>query len=93
MKMSIFIAVLFSCLAIVNAQDTEQKVDQTPKAESFKKLLEKAQKPKDPSDGQINLNFDDGCGSAAAESQIYGYRYGKVIEITSDNKITVRVVR
>ncbi len=41
----------------------------------------------------FSLDFDDGCGNASTENQIYAYRYGKVIEITSDNKIVVKVVR
>lgn len=92
MKPFIFIALLLSCFGAVNAQEeTNQKTDKAPKAGSFKKILEEPQKP--PVSGQFSLDYNGGCGNPSAESQIYSYRYGQVLEITSDNKIIVRVVR
>lgn len=39
----------------------------------------------------FDLNFDDGCGNPMFESQIYGYRKGKVIKITNSNNLIVEV--
>ncbi len=93
MKIFSFIVILLACLTLVNAQETKPEPDNPPKAGSFKKRLEDAQKSKETGAGQFNLTFDDGCGNSAAESQIYSYRYGKVLEITSDNKVIVKVTR
>ena len=40
---------------------------------------------------EIDLNFNDGCGNPFVESQTYGYRRGKVVKITSSNKLIVEV--
>lgn len=93
MKIFIFFAILVSGLAIVNAQETNPEPDKSPKAGSFRKSTEESQKSKELLPGGLKMTFDDGCGNPFAESQIYSYRYGKVLEITSDNKIIVKVVR
>ena len=93
MKIFSFIVVLLACWTFVNAQETKPEPDNQPKAGSFKKRLEDAQKPKETGVGQFGSTFNDGCGSTAAETQFYGYRYGKVLEITSDNKVIVKVTR
>jgi hypothetical protein len=94
MRIFIFFVILVSGLAIVNAQEvTNPETDKTPKAGSFRKAAEDARKSKELLPGGLDLTFDDGCGNPFAENQTYGYRYGKVLEITSDNKIIVKVVR
>ena len=97
MKVFIIIGLLFSSFALVNAQEPAKEPANSPKkAEPFKKRLEDAKKPKEAAAGQFDLNFetvDNGCGKSSTESQVYGYRYGKVFEITSDNKIIVKVTR
>ena len=90
MKIFIFIALSLSCLATINAQETSPEAEKSPKAGSFKKLPEETKKILTD---QFNMTFDDGCGNPFTESQTYGYRYGKVLQITSDNKIIVKVVR
>lgn len=92
MKLFIFIAILLSCFAAVNAQDTVQETDK-PKAGSFRKPLEDAQKSKEPQAGAVSLAVDDGCGNPLAETQAYSFRNGKVIVVTDDNKLIVKVVR
>src|SRR4051812_21125780 len=93
MKIFILFVILVSGLVIAKAQNTNPEPDKTPKAGSFRKPTEEAQKSKELSAGRIDLSYDDGCGNAFSESQTYSYRYGKVLEITSDNKIIVKVVR
>ena len=93
MKIFIFFVILVSGLATVNAQETNPEPEKSPKAGSFRKPTEEAQKSKALSAGRIDLGSDDGCGNPFTESQTYSYRYGKVLEITSDNKIIVKVVR
>lgn len=92
MKLFIFITVLFSCFVAASAQDVNPEIEK-PKAGSFRKPAEDAQKTKELLPGRLIMTFDDGCGNAFAENQIYSYRYGKVFEITSDNKIIVKVLR
>ncbi|HVE57099.1 MAG TPA: thermonuclease family protein [Pyrinomonadaceae bacterium] len=95
MKIFIFFVILVSGLATVNAQEevTNPEPEKSPKAGSFRKPTEETQKSKELLPGQLKMTFDDGCGNPFAESQTYSYRYGKVLEITSDNKIIVKVVR
>lgn len=94
MKIFIFFVILVSGLAIVKAQEaTKPETDKSPKAGSFRKPAEDAQKSKELLPGALKMTFDDGCGNPFTESQTYSYRYGKVLEITSDNKIIVKVVR
>lgn len=92
MKYLIVIAcALVFCLNIT-AQDTNRETDK-PKAGSFRKPLEEAQKSKEPQPGAVNLTYDDGCGDPLAETQAYSFRNGKVIVVTDDNKLIVKVVR
>jgi hypothetical protein len=95
MRIFIFFVILLSGSAIVRAQEvTNPEPDKTPKkAGSFRKTTEDAQKSKELLPGGLKMTFDDGCGNPFAESQAYSYRYGKVLEITSDNKIIVKVLR
>jgi hypothetical protein len=93
MKIFIFLVILVSGLAMANAQETTPEPDKSPKAGSFRKSAEEAQKSKELLPGQLKMTFDDGCGNPFDESQTYSYRYGKVLEITSDNKIIVKVLR
>ncbi len=94
MKSFIFIVVLFSCSALVNAQETTPTpTPDKPKVGTFRKPSEEDQKSQKSSDDSILTTFDDGCGNPFAETQTYSYRYGTVLEITSDNKIIVKVVR
>lgn len=91
MKIFIFLIIWVSGLAIVNAQEvTKPEPEKSPKAGTFRKAAEDAQKSKEP---LFNMTSDDGCGNPFAESQTYSYRYGKVLEITGDNKIIVKVLR
>lgn len=91
MKIFIFLIIWISGLATVNAQEvTNPEPEKSPKAGTFRKAPENAQKSKEP---LFNLTSDDGCGNPFAESQIYSYRYGTVLEITGDNKIIVKVLR
>ena len=92
MKLFIFIVILFSCSTLVNAQTPMPEPDK-PKVGTFRKPAEADQKSKESSDNPLLMTFDDGCGNPSAESQVYSYRYGTVLEITSDNKIIVKVVR
>jgi len=39
----------------------------------------------------FNINFNSECGNPLTESQLYSYRFGRVIRITDDNKIVVKV--
>lgn len=39
---------------------------------------------------EIDLNFDDGCGSPLVESQTYGFWMGKIVKISDDNKLILR---
>lgn len=94
MKIFIFFVILVSGLAIVNAQEvTNPEPEKPPKAGAFRKSAEEAQKSKELLPGGLKMTFNDGCGNPFAESQTYSYRYGKVLEITSDNKIIVKVLR
>lgn len=89
MKIFIFFVVLVSCSAFINAQEATP----TPKVGTFRKTTEDDQKSKKPSDEQLLTTLGDGCGNPFAETQTYSVRYGTVLEITSDNKIIVKVVR
>jgi hypothetical protein len=93
MKIFIFFVILVSGLGTVNAQETNPEPEKSPKAGSFRKPLEEAQKSKEASTSQINLTYDDGCGNPLAETRAYSFRNGKVIVITDDNKLVVKVVR
>jgi len=92
MKLFIFFVILISSFAFANGQEKPPETDK-PKAGSFRKPLEEIQKPKEPSADRIDLSYDDGCGNPLGESQIYSYRYGKVIAVTDENKIVVKVLR
>ena len=92
MKIIILFALSLLTAVTATAQTSTQETDK-PKAGSFKKPLEDAGKSKEPATSRLNLTFDDGCGNPLAESQIYSYRYGKVIVVTDDNKIIVKVLR
>lgn len=74
------------------AQETKQETEK-PKAGSFRKPLEDTQKSKAPSTSQSNLTYDDGCGNPLAETVTYSFRNGRVIVVTDDNKLIVKVVR
>lgn len=50
-----------------------------------------AQDKKDGINPGFSLDFDDGCGNPAFESQSYGRRKGKVIRITDSNQLIVKV--
>lgn len=93
MKSLIFIVILFLCSVFVNAQQTPTPEPDKPKVGTFRKTAEDDRKAKKSSDDSLLTTFDDGCGNPFAESQTYSYRYGTVLEITSDNKIIVKVVR
>jgi hypothetical protein len=94
MKIFIFFVILVSGLVTAKAQEvTNPEPEKSPKAGSFRKPREEAQKSKELLSGGLKMTFDDGCGNPFAESQTYSYRYGKVLEITSDNRIIVKVVR
>jgi hypothetical protein len=94
MKIFIFFLILVSGLATAKAQEvTNPEPEKSPKAGAFRKSTEDAQKSKELLPGQLKMTFDDGCGNPFAENQTYSYRYGKVLEITSDNKIIVKVLR
>jgi hypothetical protein len=92
MKLFVFIIISFSCFAAAYAQNTNEETDK-PKAGSFRKPLEDAQKSKEPAKNQINLINDDGCGNPLAEGDVYSFRNGKAIVVTDDNKIIVKINR
>lgn len=93
MKLFIFIVIVFSCSVFINAQEKAPTPEpDKPKVGTFRKPAEKEQKSTELLPGQLKI-VDDGCGNPFAESQTYSYRYGTVLEITSDNKIIVKVVR
>src|SRR5215213_5336602 len=93
MKIFIFFVLLVSGLATANAQAPTPEPEKSPKAGSFRKSTEEAQKSKELLPGQLKMTFDDGCGDPLAETQTYSFRNGKVIVITDDNKLVVKVVR
>ena len=92
--MKYLLVIVFALMFCLNAaaQDVNQETDK-PKAGSFRKPLEDAQKSKEPAKSEINLTYDDGCGNPLAETQAYSFRNGKAIVITDDNKIIVKVNR
>lgn len=92
MKLFIFFVILVSCSAFANAQETTPTPEK-PKVGTFRKPSEEDQKAKKSPDELLSMNFGDGCGNPFAESQTYSVRYGTVLEITSDNKIIVKVTR
>lgn len=94
MKTFALILILLAFFAISPAQEKPSpEPEKSPKAGSFRKPLEDAQKPKDSPAGANNLIYDDGCGNPLAESQTYRFRNGKALVITDDNKIIVKVSR
>ena len=88
--MKYFPVIAFAFIFCVNAAAQEET--EKPKAGSFRKPLEAAQKSKETSTSQIDKGFDDGCGNALTDSQVYTYRNGRAIIITDDNKIIVKVL-
>ena len=94
MKSFIFIVILFWCSAFAKAQETTPTPEpDKPKIGTFRKPADADRKTEKSADNPLLTTFDDGCGNPLAESQVYSYRYGTVLEITSDNKIIVKVVR
>lgn len=92
MKIFIFFIILISCSALADAQDIKPEPEK-PKVGTFRKPAETDRKSQKSADDSILTSFDDGCGNPFAETQVYSYRYGTVLEITSDNKVIVKVVR
>jgi hypothetical protein len=93
MRIFIFFVILVSGLAVANAQTPTPEPEKSPKAGSFRKSTEEAQKSKELLPGQLKMTFDDGCGDPLAETRTYSFRNGKVIVVTDDNKLVVKVVR
>jgi hypothetical protein len=94
MKLFIFFVILVSCSPLVSAQEAAPTPEpEKPKVGTFRKPAENDQKAENSPSELLSMNFGDGCGNPFAESQTYSVRYGTVLEITSDNKIIVKVVR
>src|SRR5687767_13804202 len=93
MKKFILLVILVSGLMGVSAQETPTPEPEKPKVGTFRKPAEADQKAEKSSDNPLLMTFDDGCGNPSAESQVYSYSYGTVLEITSDSKIIVKIVR
>lgn len=91
MKYLFVIALALAFCLNTAAQDVNPETEK-PKAGSFRKPLEDAQKSKATPSVRIDKGYDDGCGNALADTQVYIYRNGKAIIVTDDNKIIVKVL-